>query len=180
MSSSNSDDFFGDGESESEGNENGKDELGSAASEGSQESSPEEASPKNNGARQPKMSDSDRNGDVSNEGDDDDVNSESIQEVVEEEEDEGSSDRLGGDEAVTHSDRSDELEKLFDASLSGTTPSPASPNAPTHSSLRPASAKCRVKVVVDQPPGQKSQKGKHIAIGRLVHGNIERSNYTER
>lgn len=163
MSSSDSDDFFGDGESESEGKEEGRDKQGGAVPE-CQEDSPEASSSKDDGTKQVEMSDGEKSDD---EGDDDeeDVSSKSVQEeVVEEEDGAGSGEELGVDEPVTHSDRSDELEELFKVPLPGTTPCPAQPQH-----RRPASARCRVKVVVDAAPGHVSQKGKYYS-SETVHG----------
>lgn len=157
MSSSDSDDFFGDGESESEGKEEGRGEQEGAASE-SQEASPEASSSKDDGTKRVDLSDGERSDD---EGDDDeeDESSKSVQEeVVEEEDDAGSGEELAADEPVTHSDRSDELEELFNVPLAGTTPCPA----PTPH-RRPASARCRVKVVVDAAPGHTSHRGKYYS-----------------
>lgn len=159
MSSSNSDDFFGDAESESEVKENVRDELRSATPEGSRGASPEEFSSKDDETKKLDISNGERNGDDNNENDG--VSSECVQDAVEED-DEERSERLRGDEPVMDSDRSDELEKLFN--VSGTTPFLASPQGTAHSSRRPASARCRVEVVVDPPPTYRSQKGKHMTL----------------
>ena len=162
MSSSSDDDFFDDTESESNGKEEGREELGNVVRERSESDSvsTENSSSEGDGAKRlEKDSEDQKNDDYSDDCDSDDI-SESVHETSQNE-----NDRESGDEPDR--DRSDELERLFDVSPADITSTPPSPE---HSGSRPTSDRCRVRVVVESPHGYSSSKKDHT--GTRVKGKL--------
>lgn len=169
MSSSDGDNFFDDTESESQGKGDRRGKAGNAVRESSQSNSvsTEESSSEADGIKQPRKdpddqtSDDDYNDDDANGEDDVDDNDgddipESVHEEPQNESDEGSRrEGWGEDERVVNSDRSEELERLFEISPAGDASTPLSPKP---SGSRPTSARSRVRVVIESAPGYSSSQ----------------------